>query len=143
MADADSIQQFSPYADISQITKDYDRVTTDNRIVVNALVGVGLEFGDNRSAGPILYIRDTQKNTRLALGKEDVTGASETMIQDTAWYERQLIDTQVVGEFRITPEIELDVRGGFANSQREAPNEFTIEYVRTAVGPYGDYFVNC
>ncbi len=64
------------------------------------------------------------------------------MIQDTAWYERQLIDTQIVGEFKLTPQIELDVRGGFANSQREAPNEFTIEYVKTHVGVYGDYFMN-
>jgi len=138
----DSRQQFSPSPDISQITKDYERVTTDNRIVVNGLLGFGLEFGDNKIRWTNLYIRDTQKNTRMALGKEDVQLLPQTQIQDTAWYERQLLDTQLVGEFKITPELELDVRGTFANSQREAPNEFTVEYVKTHTGPFGDYFVN-
>lgn len=138
----DSRQQFSPSVDIAQITKDYERVTTDNKVVVNGLVGVGLEFGDNKIRWTNLYIRDTQKYTRMALGKEDVQLPPETMIQDTAWYERQLLDTQFVGEFKLTPELSLDVRGSFANSQREAPNEFTVEYVKTHVGPYGDFFMN-
>ena len=30
--------------------------------------------------------------------------------QPTAWFERQLIDTQIVGEFKLTPEVALEVR---------------------------------
>ncbi|MFP5433862.1 MAG: TonB-dependent receptor domain-containing protein, partial [Alphaproteobacteria bacterium] len=66
--------------------------------------------------------------------------------QNTAWYERQLIDTQLVGEFKLSDALSLDMRGGFANSQREAPYEREFVYVRTnrdlAIDPVGDRFVN-
>src|SRR3546814_14334028 len=67
------------------------------------------------------------------------------MQQDTAWYERQLINTQLVAEFDFD-RIQLDLRGGYANSQREAPYERSFTYVRTNlptdVDPVGDKFVN-
>src|SRR3546814_20374446 len=52
------------------------------------------------------------------------------MQQDTAWYERQLINTQLVAEFDFD-RIQLDLRGAYANSQREAPYERSYTYVRT------------
>src|SRR3546814_5016230 len=67
------------------------------------------------------------------------------MKQDTAWYERQLIDTQFVGEFQFD-RLSLDLRGSYANSQREAPYERSFTYVRTNLptsqDPVGDKFVN-
>src|SRR3546814_10945228 len=67
------------------------------------------------------------------------------MQQDTAWYERQLINTQLVAEFDFD-RIQLDLRGAYANSQREAPYERSFTYVRTNlptdVDPVGDKFVN-
>ncbi|QDC36163.1 TonB-dependent receptor domain-containing protein [Sphingobium fuliginis] len=139
----DQTQQNSLTPDLGTLENDFRRVTTDNRIIVNGLLGVGLEFGDNKIRWTNLYIRDTLKHTRLGIGHRQET-AVDFMQQDTAWYERQLIDTQVVGEFKLTPELSLDVRGGFANSQREAPAELTLEYVRTnsASDPLGQYFVN-
>lgn len=137
----DSTQQYSVNSDIGQLTSDFERVTTDNRVVVNGLLGLGLEFGDNKLRWTNLYIRDTQKNTRMGLGRKD-ENPPLFMRQDTAWYERQLIDTQFVGEFKLTPELSVDVRGTYANSQREAPNEFTTEYVKTGSGPFGDQFIN-
>lgn len=140
----DQRQQNSITPDLSALNTDFQRVTTDNRVVVNGLVGLGLEFGDNKIRWTNLYIRDTLKHTRLGLGSTQTNPESDIMEQDTAWYERQLIDTQVVGEFKITPEISFDVRGGFANSQREAPDEISFEYIRTnaAGDPYRDLFVN-
>jgi TonB-dependent receptor len=139
----DAIQQFSVSSDLSTADTDFERVTTDNRIVVNGLFGLGLEFGDNKVRWTNLYIRDTLKNTRLGVGTRNQTETSY-MQQDTAWYERQLIDTQVVGEFKLTPELSIDLRGSYANSQREAPSELSIEYVKTnaAADPYGAYYVN-
>src|SRR3546814_15408772 len=67
------------------------------------------------------------------------------MKQDTAWYERQLINTQFVCEFRFD-RLSLDLRGSYANSQREAPYERSFTYVRTNLptsqDPIGDKFVN-
>ena len=138
----DSIQQTASTADLSQLETDYERVVTDNRIVANALVGVGLEFGSHKLRLTNLIIRDTVKQGRLASGSEVQTGFSR-MNQDTAWFERQLIDTQFVGELRFG-DLGIDLRGSYANSQREAPYETSIGYVRTnrATDPYGAYYVN-
>jgi len=139
----DAIQQSSLSADLSTLESDFRRVTTDQRIVVNGLVGLGAEFGDNTIRWTNLYIRDTIKHTRIGLGHEDQTPADFTT-QDTAWYERQLIDSQLVAEFEPMDGLSVDLRGGYANSQREAPYELSFEYVRTnaAGDPYGAYFIN-
>lgn len=141
----EALQQTSLTADLSGLETDFTRVTTDNRIVANGLVGLGLEWGDNKVRWTNLYIRDTIKQARLGIGRNFTSSpTADRMQQNTAWYERQLIDTQLVGEFRLAPELSLDVRAGYANSQREAPYEFFFEYVRTnaAADPYGALFVN-
>jgi outer membrane receptor protein involved in Fe transport len=139
----DALNQASLQGDLADLESDFRRVTTDDRIVVNGLLGLGLEFGDNKIRWTNLYIRDTLKHTRLGIGNRHGTDV-DYLQQDTAWYERQLIDTQVVGEFKLTPDLSLDLRGGYANSRREAPGELSFEYVRTnaAADPYGSYFVN-
>ena len=123
------------------------QVSTDNEVTFNSLFGVGLELGDQKIRWTNVYIRDTLKRAALSLGQNNgaITGA-DYMKQNTAWYERQLIDTQMVGEFKLMEGLSLDLRGGYANSQREAPYEREFEYVRTnrdlAVDPVGDRFVN-
>ncbi|MCP1471049.1 outer membrane receptor protein involved in Fe transport [Sphingobium sp. OAS761] len=127
--------------------KSVDQVITDNQITVNGLLGVGLEWGDQKLRWTNLYIRDTLKRGALSVGQNDgqIQGA-DYMTQQTAWYERQLIDTQLVGEFKLNDALSLDLRGGYANSQREAPYEREFVYVRTNrdldVDPVGDRFVN-
>lgn len=139
----DAIQQNSFSADLSTVETDFRRVSTQQRIVVNGLFGVGLEFGPHRVRWTNLYIRDTVKQARLGLGQRQ-GNSTDFMQQDTRWFERQLIDTQFVGEFRLADGLRLDLRGTYANSQREAPYETYFEYVRTnaAADPYGQYFVN-
>ncbi len=139
----DARQQISLSSDLSTIESDFQRVSTENRIVANGLLGFGLEFGSNKVRWTNLYIRDTIKLSRLGLGNRQQTSV-DFMQQDTAWYERQLINTQLVGEFEPTSGVKLDLRGGYANSQREAPSELSFEYVRSnsAADPFGAHFVN-
>jgi len=139
----EAINQNSLQADLSALNSDFTRVTSDNRIVLNGLVGLGLEFGDNKLRWTNLYIRDTLKHTRLGLGNRNQTTV-DFMQQDTSWYERELIDSQVVGEFNLNDNLSVDVRVAYANSKRNSPYELTFEYVRTNVkaDPYGAYFVN-
>jgi len=137
------INQGSLDADLSTLETDFYRINTDDRIVVNGLLGLGLEFGDNKIRWTNLYIRDTIKNARFAEGTRH--GDNQTYRQEqTAWYERQLIDTQLVGEFKLTDTLSLDLRGAYANSQREAPAELAFEYARSNApnDPYGTYFIN-
>ncbi|MBW8753860.1 MAG: TonB-dependent receptor [Sphingomonadales bacterium] len=138
-------QQTSFTPDLSSLNTDYNRVNTDNRIVANALLGLGLEFGENKIRWTNLYIRDTVKQARLALGKDFTASPNaDRMQQNTSWYERQLIDTQFVGEFKPMDDLSVDIRAGYANSQREAPYEYFFEYVRSnaAADPFGQLFIN-
>lgn len=127
--------------------RDFTQVSTDNEVTVNGLLGVGLELGAQKLRWTNLYIRDMLKRSALAVGTNDgqIQGA-DYLNQSTAWYERQLIDTQLVGEFKLTDALSLDMRGGYANSQREAPYEREFQYVRTnrdlATDPVGNRFIN-
>lgn len=139
----DATQQSSLSSDLSTLESDFRRASTDNRMVLNGLLGFGLEWGDNKLRWTNLYIHDTAKVSRLALGNRLET-AVDFMQQDTAWYERQLIDTQLVGEFTPAEGVKIDVRATYANSKRDAPYELSFEYVRTNVptDPFGTRFIN-
>ncbi|MCB2049131.1 MAG: TonB-dependent receptor [Novosphingobium sp.] len=140
----DIIAQTTASPDLSEKEADLRRVVTDNRIVVNGLLGLGAEFGDHKVRLTGLYIRDTIKEGRLATGTIATSGPNITqMFQDTAWFERQLFDAQFVGEFRFG-NLGVDLRGSYAKSQREAPYETAFQYVRTnnANDPYGNLFIN-
>ena len=63
------------------------------------MLGFGLEIGEHKLRWTNLYIRDTLKQARLAVGSDANQVGRDIMKQDTAWYERQLINTQFVGEF--------------------------------------------
>jgi outer membrane receptor protein involved in Fe transport len=138
-----SLNQASLSADVSTLESNFTQVNTDQRIVVNGLLGLGYEWDDHKIRFTNLYIRDTIKQARLALGNRQGTTV-DYMQQKTAWYERQLINSQFVGEFKLADKLSLDLRAAYANSQREAPGELFLEYVRTnaAADPYGRLFVN-
>jgi len=142
----DATNQTSLQGDLEDLESDFRRVTTQNRLIVNGLFGLAYEFGEtnqNKIRWTNVYIHDTIKHARLGLGNRKGTEV-DYMQQDTAWYERQLLDTQFVGEFKPTENLSLDVRASYAKTKRDAPFELTFEYVRTnvAADPYGQYFVN-
>ncbi|MCZ8171569.1 MAG: TonB-dependent receptor [Brevundimonas sp.] len=138
----DSRQQTPAKADLSELFSDTQRVTTDNRIIANGLLGLGLELGRHKFRLTNLFIRDTIKQGRLAQ-VEDFNSGFTRQLQDTAWFERQLFETQLVSELKFG-DISLDLRGTYANSQREAPYELSFGYARTnrATDPTGQFFVN-
>ncbi|WP_119082275.1 TonB-dependent receptor domain-containing protein [Altererythrobacter sp. B11] len=103
---------------------------TDNNILANALFSAGLEFGEHTVRWTNLFIRDTVKQARLSSYKIADVEEADFLRQNTAWYERQLIDTQLVGEFKFGP-LSLDLRGGYARTDREAPYNLTYTYART------------
>jgi len=142
----DTLQQTSLDTELAGTPQtSFQRVVTDNRIVVNGLLGFGLELGDHKFRWTNLYIRDTLKQGRLGLGTNQNQSDRDILQQDTAWYERQLINSQFVAELDFD-RLQIDLRGGYANSQREAPYERSFTYVRTNLpadlDPVGDKFVN-
>jgi hypothetical protein len=114
--------------DTLQPDVDYRFLSTENRILVNGLLGFGLNFGEHRIKWTNLYIRDTLKEARIQTGTNVINVGSDLLnISNTSWFERQLIDTQLVGEFEFGP-LSVDLRATYAQSQREAPYERTISY---------------
>lgn len=136
-------QQRSLSSDLSTVESDFIGLNTDNRVVANGLLGLGLEFGENKVRVTNVYIHDTIKQARLATGQQNQTSV-DYMRQNTGWYERQLFSSQFVGEFKLTSDVSLDLRGSYSNSQRNAPYELYFEYLRTnsAADPLGQHFVN-
>jgi len=122
-------------------SRDENDFVTDNHVLANALFSAGLEFGDNVVRFTNLFIRDTVKQASLASYKVSDVADADFLRQNTAWFERQLIDSQVVGEFEFGP-LSLDVRGGYARTDREAPYNLTYIYARTnnPNDPFGDIF---
>ncbi|GGD70145.1 TonB-dependent receptor domain-containing protein [Croceicoccus mobilis] len=126
--------------DLSELTDDTENFITDQRMLFNALLGLGLDFGEHTVRWTNLYIRDTLKQSSLA-NTFQYEDEFDVITQNTAWYERQLIDSQLVGEFEFGP-LSLDLRGGYARTDREAPYNLTYNYVRTNLDtPTGQYYV--
>jgi hypothetical protein len=99
----DTLQQTASTLDLSQKEIDFQRVITDNRIIVNGLVGFGIEAGEQKIRWTNVFIRDTLKQSRLGVGTRQSLSPSATLMQqDTAWYERQLVNSQFVGEFKLS-----------------------------------------
>lgn len=130
----DSIQQVSVDPELAGTPQSsFRRVTTDNRILVNAMLGLGAEIGKHKLRWTNLFIRDTLKQGRLAAGfnrsvQDQDPGLPPSILeQNSYWFERQLIDTQFVGELKFG-DLSVDLRGTYANSQRESPYERDISY---------------
>ncbi len=130
----DAIQQISLDPELAGIPQSsFRRVTTDNRILVNGMIGLGAEIGKHKLRWTNLFIRDTLKQGRLAAGfnrsvqDQDPNLPPSIIEQNTYWFERQLIDTQFVGEFKFD-DLSVNLRGTYANSQRESPYERDISY---------------
>jgi len=106
----------------------YNFLSTENRILVNGLLGFGYEFGEHQLRWTNLYIRDTLKEARIQSGINFVNvGDDEVNISNTAWFERQLINTQLAGEFEFG-DLDFDARASYGQSKRESPYERTISY---------------
>lgn len=112
------------------LRNDFSTLITDNRAVVNGLLGFGYEFDDSTIRWTNVYIHDTLKQARgSAATVYNNSSGAPIFQQNTNWFERQLIESQLVGEFKITPDLEIDVRGAYANSQRNSPYERQFIYL--------------
>jgi outer membrane receptor protein involved in Fe transport len=119
------------------LASDFRNVATDHRALVNGLFGIGAEIGEHRIRLTNLYIHDTLKQAILGQGVDQ----SNLLIlnQQTNWFERQLYTTQGVAELKFG-DLSVDLRGAYANTQRNSPYERTFNYVFD--GGVGDFINN-
>lgn len=140
----DNIEQNSASFDLSSVDKDYHQVSSENRVVTNALFGLGYQSGRNQLRWTNLYIHDTLKRASLSEGLQRVSREGwDFLDQSTGWYERELLSSQLAGSLDFDP-LRLNARASWSTSKRDAPYEFGIGYIRTNVPgqPFGPYFVN-
>ena len=110
------------------LNQDFDFLSTEHHIKFNAMMGLGAEFGNHKIRITNLYVKDTIKEARMQKGFNDADFDGALLNRSaTAFFERQLIDTQAVGEFRFG-NLSLDVRGTYANSKRLSPYERGFRY---------------
>ncbi len=126
---------------VSVYSRDETSVVTDNRMLANAMFSAGLEFGDHVIRFTNVFIRDTVKQASLSSYKVVAEPEADYLAQNTGWYERQLIDSQLVGEFEFG-RLGVDVRGGYARTDREAPYNLNYIYAKTnqSGDPYSDVY---
>ncbi len=125
-----------------EVQSDFADVSTDNRVLVNGLFGLGLEVGDHKFRLTNLYIHDTVKQGRLTSGVNQFSGVDDNVIeQQTSFVERQLYDLQGAAELRFG-DLSLDLRGTYANTKRKSPYERSFRYtllVRDNATPAAGY----
>ncbi|RYD19022.1 MAG: TonB-dependent receptor, partial [Lysobacteraceae bacterium] len=111
------------------LRNDFQTLLTDNRIVANALIGIGYQFGENTIRATTVYIHDTLKQGRGSSATLYNNPSGLRFQQNTNWFERQLVEGQLVGEFKFNDAVKLDLRGAYANSKRNAPYERQFDYL--------------
>jgi outer membrane receptor protein involved in Fe transport len=131
-ATRDALQQTGDVT--GEVATQFRTVLTDNRVVVNGLLGLGLELGPHRLRLTNLYIHDTVKQGRLSSGFDLNAGAPPTagqpdpvIRQGTYFFERELYDLQGVAEFDFG-DLDVDLRGTYARTQRLSPYERDFSY---------------
>ncbi len=104
----------------------YDYLQTDHNIGLDGLVGLGLDFGNDKFDLTNLYIRKTTKQT---FSREGFDGLQAADVRDdrTAWYERELYSTQLNGRHFRGPWT-FDWRTALSQTKRDAPYEMNTRF---------------
>jgi len=113
--------------------QDYRFLSTENRITVNGLFGVGFEYGEHVLRWTNVFVRDSLKESRIQSGLDEVNVGNDNPVNRnyTSWIERQLFTTQLVNEFTFG-DWTVNARGTYARSDRRAPYERLNSYVWNA-----------
>ncbi len=114
--------------DTLSATRQYDFMSTNNEIGWDGLLGFSFETADHLIQWTNLYVRRTTKETRSREGF-DFDAPLNNLVRDdyTAWYVRTLANTQLAGEHTFGA-LQVDWRGAYALSTRDAPYEKAIRY---------------
>jgi TonB-dependent receptor len=114
----------------NSLSTDFISDTTAWDVTTNALGSASLGWDAHEITFTGLVIRSSTKEAQISQGFDtsvDPSGVTTPLKQGTSWYERQLAMAQLIGEHRFG-DLELDWRGAFAQSTREAPYERDITY---------------
>ena len=113
---------------------DYDFSSTDNNIGWDGLFGLSLENGDHVLQWTNLWIRRSTKEARSRTGFDfDAPGTNMVRDDFTAWYVRELLNTQLSGDHTFGA-WNLGWRAAYGQTTRDAPYEKYIRYSLDTTG---------
>lgn len=109
----------------------FDYLSTQQNIGIDGLLGFGVDFGDDEIDWTNLYIRRTTKEARSTVGFDGLAGRGDRKDR-TAWYERELLSTQLNGT-HYRGDWTFEWRTALSQTKRDAPYEREIGYVPNSV----------
>lgn len=110
------------------VTEDLISNSSEMDVEWHGLASVALDLDAHKFQWTNFYVRNVTKEARSVEGESTL---SSNFIRDdyTAWYERELFNTQLTGAHEFG-DLEIDWRGSYANTTREAPYETQTRYRR-------------
>lgn len=113
----------------------FQYVSTQNRVVWNGLASTTFTIDEQKIRLTGVYIRDVLKEAQVSIGN-DLEAISPSLVRpdatlqtgSTSYFERELYDAQIVGEFRFG-DFDLDLRGSYAKTRRDSPYERSYSYI--------------
>ncbi len=105
---------------------DYNYTQTSNNVSWDGLIGAGVEFGPHSVNLTNLWVRRSSKIGGQQFGTNSGQG-EEILTERTGWYERELFNTQLAGEFDFG-NFGINWRAAYGATSREAPYEWEIQY---------------
>lgn len=110
------------------VFSDYQFTSTTNKVGWDGLLGVGLEIGSDHTIDwTNLWVRRTDKDTFVRVGFDELAG-EDVRDERTAWYERELLDTQLDGTHELG-QFTVNWRAAYARTDREAPYERQMRFI--------------
>ena len=106
---------------------------TQNDIGWSGLGGLAWEIDDHEIQYTALWIRSTSKRARITENSAQSQGSASVNVYNTEWYRRELQLSQLIGKHRVG-EIDIDWRGTYGRTTREAPYERLYRYGLQADG---------
>ncbi len=107
---------------------DYNYTATTNKVGWDGLFGAGIEFGEDHTVDwTNLWIRRTDKRTYRRFGFDELAG-EQVLDERTAWYERELLSTQLDGSHTFD-NLTLGWRTAYSRTERNAPYERQMRYI--------------
>ncbi|MCD0247361.1 TonB-dependent receptor domain-containing protein [Xanthomonas melonis] len=115
--------------DSVEFNSNYDFATTRNNVRTNGMLGLGWEYGRHKIGWTTLYVHDALKVARSRAGRDELAGF-DVRDDNTEWYERQLINNQLLGShaFGEYDDLKVEWRAAVANASRDVPYETGIRY---------------
>ena len=118
------------------VLEDLNSVSTEMDVEWHALASVALDLDAHKFQWTNFYVRNVTKEARSVEGESQ--RASNYIRDDyTAWYQRELFNTQLTGEHDFG-DLQIDWRGSYARTERDAPYETQTRYRRIN----GDFYHN-